>query len=208
MMSKTDRVIKIVEELNDVFEIRVFLDHDPYKVLVRTILSQRTRDENTDQATNNLFAKYKDIYEVVEAPTEDVQELIKPAGFYRVKAGRIQEVSQILIDEYGGEVPDTLEELVKLPGVGRKTANCVLVFAFELPAIPVDTHVHRISNRMGLVDTKNPDQTEIELSKIAPKELWIKLNDLMVQFGQNICKPISPQCEMCPVSYLCDYDGS
>ena len=208
MMSKTDRVIKIVEELNDVFEIRVFLDHDPYKVLVRTILSQRTRDENTDQATNNLFAKYKDIYEVVEAPTDDVQELIKPAGFYRVKAGRIQEVSQILIDEYGGEVPDTLEELVKLPGVGRKTANCVLVFAFELPAIPVDTHVHRISNRMGLVDTKNPDQTEVELSKIAPKELWIKLNDLMVQFGQNICKPISPQCEMCPVSYLCDYDGS
>lgn len=207
-MSKTDRVIKIVEELNNVFEIRVFLDHDPYKVLVRTILSQRTRDENTDQATNNLFSKYKDIYEIVEAPTEDVQELIKPAGFYRVKAGRIQEVSQILIDQYGGEVPDTLEELVKLPGVGRKTANCVLVFAFELPAIPVDTHVHRISNRMGLVNTKNPDETEFELSKIAPRELWIKLNDLMVQFGQNICKPTSPQCEMCPVNYLCDYDGS
>ena len=207
-MSKTDRIVKIVEELNDVFEIRVFLDHDPYRVLVRTILSQRTRDENTDQATNNLFSKYKDIYEVVEAPTDDVQELIKPAGFYRVKAGRIQEVSQILIDEYGGEVPDTLEELVKLPGVGRKTANCVLVFAFELPAIPVDTHVHRISNRMGLVDTKTPDETEIELSKIAPKDLWIKLNDLMVQFGQNICKPTSPQCEMCPVNYLCDYDGN
>ena len=207
-MSKTDRIVKIVEELNNVFEIRVFLDHDPYRVLVRTILSQRTRDENTDQATNNLFSKYKDIYEVVEAPTEDVQELIKPAGFYRVKAGRIQEVSQILIDEYGGEVPDTLEELVKLPGVGRKTANCVLVFAFELPAIPVDTHVHRISNRMGLVDTKIPDETEIELSKIAPKDLWIKLNDLMVQLGQNICKPTSPQCEMCPVNYLCDYDGN
>ncbi|MEE0024859.1 endonuclease III [Methanobrevibacter sp.] len=207
-MSKTDRIIKIVEELNNVFEIRVFLDHDPYRVLVRTILSQRTRDENTDQATNNLFSKYKDIYEVVEAPTDDVQELIKPAGFYRVKAGRIQEVSQILIDEYGGEVPDTLEELVKLPGVGRKTANCVLVFAFELPAIPVDTHVHRISNRMGLVNTKTPDETEIELSKIAPKDLWIKLNDLMVQFGQNICKPTSPQCEMCPVNYLCDYDGN
>ncbi len=206
-MSKTDRIIKIVEELNNVFEIRVFLDHDPYRVLVRTILSQRTRDENTDQATNNLFSKYKDIYEVVGAPTEDVQELIKPAGFYRVKAGRIQEVSQILIDEYGGEVPDTLEELVKLPGVGRKTANCVLVFAFELPAIPVDTHVHRISNRMGLVNTKTPDETEIELSKIAPKDLWIKLNDLMVQFGQNICKPTSPQCEVCPVNYLCDYDG-
>ena len=206
-MSKTDRIIKIVEELDNVFEIRTFLDHDPYKVLVRTILSQRTRDENTDQATDNLFSKYSDMYEIVDAPTEDIQELIRPAGFYRVKAGRIQEVSRILIDQYDGVVPDTLDELVKLPGVGRKTANCVLVFAFELPAIPVDTHVHRISNRIGLVDTNNPEDTEVELSKIAPEKLWIKLNDLMVQFGQNICKPTSPQCEACPISYLCDYDG-
>ena len=206
-MSKTDRIIKIVEELDNVFEIRTFLDHDPYKVLVRTILSQRTRDENTDQATDNLFSKYSDMYEIVDAPTEDIQELIRPAGFYRVKAGRIQEVSRILIDQYDGVVPDTLDELVKLPGVGRKTANCVLVFAFELPASPVDTHVHRISNRIGLVDTNNPEDTEVELSKIAPEKLWIKLNDLMVQFGQNICKPTSPQCEACPISYLCDYDG-
>ena len=140
MMNKKERVVKLIEYLEGIFKIRVFLDKDPYKVLVRTILSQRTRDENTDQATNNLFNKYKDIYEIVDAPIEDVQKLIKPAGFYRVKAGRIQEVSQILIDQYGGEVPNTLEELVELPGVGRKTANCVLVFAFELPAIPVDTH--------------------------------------------------------------------
>ena len=188
MMNKKERVVKLIEYLEGIFKIRVFLDKDPYKVLVRTILSQRTRDENTDQATNNLFNKYKDIYEIVDAPIEDVQKLIKPAGFYRVKAGRIQEVSQILIDQYGGEVPNTLEELVELPGVGRKTANCVLVFAFELPAIPVDTHVHRISNRLGLVDTKTPDQTEGELTKIVPRHLWIKLNDLMVQFGQNICK--------------------
>ena len=103
------------------------------------------------------------MYEIVEAPIDDIKELIKPAGFYNVKAGRIVEVSQILIDQYDGEVPDTVEELVKLPGVGRKTANCVMVFAFELPAIPVDTHVHRISNRMGLVNTKTPDETEIEL---------------------------------------------
>ena len=150
-MNKEERVIKLIEELEGVFEIRTFLDHDPYKVLIRTILSQRTRDENTDQATNNLFAKYPDIYAVVDAPIDDVKELIRPAGFYNVKAGRIQEVSQILIDQYGGEVPDTVEEMVKLPGVGRKTANCVMVFAFELPAIPVDTHVHRISNRLGLV---------------------------------------------------------
>ena len=204
-MNKEERVIELVNQLENTFEIRTFLDHDPYKVLVRTILSQRTRDENTDQATENLFSKYKDIYEVADAPTEDVQELIRPAGFYRVKAARIQEVSRILIDQYGGEVPDTLEELIELPGVGRKTANCVLVFAFELPAIPVDTHVHRISNRMGLVDTKNPEETEVELSKIAPEDLWIKLNDLMVQFGQNICKPMSPQCEICPCNEICDY---
>ena len=205
MMDKEERVIELVKLLDDTFEIRTFLDHDPYKVLIRTILSQRTRDENTDQATNNLFDKYGDIYEVADAPIEDVKKLIKPAGFYNVKAARIQEVSQILIDQYGGDVPDTVDELIKLPGVGRKTANCVMVFAFELPAIPVDTHVHRISNRLGLVDTKEPDDTEVELTKIAPEELWIKLNDLMVQFGQNICKPISPQCEMCPCTEICDY---
>lgn len=204
-MDKEERVIKLVEYLDDTFDMRVFHDHDPYRVLIRTILSQRTRDENTDQATDNLFEKYKDIYEVAEAPIDDVKELIRPAGFYNVKAARIQEVSQILIDQYGGEVPNTVEEMLKLPGVGRKTANCVMVFAFELPAIPVDTHVHRISNRLGLVNTKDPEDTEVELSKIAPKDLWIKLNDLMVQFGQTICKPMSPQCEMCPISDICDY---
>lgn len=204
-MNKQERVIRLVEELESVFEIRVFLDHDPYKVLIRTILSQRTRDENTDQATDNLFSKYPDIYAVVDAPIDDVKELIRPAGFYNVKAGRIKEVSQILIDQYGGVVPDTVEELVKLPGVGRKTANCVMVFAFELPAIPVDTHVHRISNRLGLVSTKSPEDTEVELCRIVPENLWIKLNDLMVQFGQNICKPISPQCDVCPCCDVCDY---
>ena len=204
-MNKEERVIELINQLDNTFEIRTFLDHDPYKVLIRTILSQRTRDENTDQATNNLFEKYPDIYAVVDAPIEDVKKLIKPAGFYNVKAARIQEVSQILIDQYGGEVPNTVEEMIKLPGVGRKTANCVMVFAFELPAIPVDTHVHRISNRLGLVDTKDPEDTEVELTKIAPKDLWIKLNDLMVQFGQNICKPTSPQCGICPCTEICDY---
>ena len=125
-MNKEERVIELVNQLDNTFEIRTFLDHDPYKVLIRTILSQRTRDENTDQATNNLFSKYPDIYAVVDAPIDDVKELIKPAGFYNVKAARIQEVSQILIDEYGGEVPNTVEEMIKLPGVGRKTANCVM----------------------------------------------------------------------------------
>lgn len=202
--SKEEKSRLIVEKLNEVFDVRVFEDKDPYRVLVRTILSQRTRDENTDQATNNLFSKYKDIYEVADAPTEDVEELIRCSGFYRVKAGRIKEVSRILIDQYGGEVPNNMKELLELPGVGRKTANCVLVYAFEEPAIPVDTHVHRISNRLGLVNTKDPEDTERELDKFVPEDIKILLNDLMVQFGQNICKPISPQCEICPLDELCD----
>lgn len=202
--SKEEKSLLIVEKLNEVFDVRVFEDKDPYRVLVRTILSQRTRDENTDQATNNLFSKYKDIYEVADAPTEDVEELIRCSGFYRVKAGRIKEVSRILIDQYGGEVPNNMKELLELPGVGRKTANCVLVYAFEEPAIPVDTHVHRISNRLGLVNTKDPEDTEKELDNFVPEDIKILLNDLMVQFGQNICKPISPQCEICPLDELCE----
>ena len=187
--NRVDRIKKIMKILNENYTIRVVCNRDPYKVLIRTILSQRTRDENTDQATENLFSVYPDIYAVADGSIEKIQELIKPAGFYRVKAGRIKEVSRILIDQYGGEVPDDLKELMSLPGVGRKTANCVLVFAFNEPAIPVDTHVHRISNRWGFVDTKKPEDTEKELMSFVPKDLWIELNDLMVQFGQTICKP-------------------
>ncbi|MCI6774447.1 endonuclease III [Methanobrevibacter boviskoreani] len=204
--NRVDRIKKIMKILNENYIIRVVCNRDPYKVLIRTILSQRTRDENTDQATENLFSVYPDIYAVADGSIEKIQELIKPAGFYRVKAGRIKEVSRILIDQYGGEVPDDLKELMSLPGVGRKTANCVLVFAFNEPAIPVDTHVHRISNRWGFVDTKKPEDTEKELMSFVPKDLWIELNDLMVQFGQTICKPTSPQCEICPIYDLCDYD--
>ena len=204
--NRVDRIKKIMKILNENYTIRVVCNRDPYKVLIRTILSQRTRDENTDQATENLFSVYPDIYAVADGSIEKIQELIKPAGFYRVKAGRIKEVSRILIDQYGGEVPDDLKELMSLPGVGRKTANCVLVFAFNEPAIPVDTHVHRISNRWGFVDTKKAVDTEKELMSFVPKDLWIELNDLMVQFGQTICKPTSPQCEICPIYDLCDYD--
>ncbi|MDR2873385.1 MAG: endonuclease III [Methanobrevibacter sp.] len=194
--------------LSDVFTIRVFEDRNPYRVLIRTILSQRTRDENTDKATAMLFSRYKNIEEIADAPIEEIEKLVKSAGFYRVKANRIKEVSNLLIDQYGKIVPDNLNELLELPGVGRKTANCVLVFAFQKPAIPVDTHVHRISNLWGIVNTKTPEETEEKLSKIVPKELWIDLNDLMVQFGQNICKPNNMQCETCPIANSCCYYNS
>lgn len=205
-MDDTERVIEIYNRLSQIYDIREFEGSDPYRVLIRTILSQRTRDENTDQASRNLFSKYPTIEDVVDAPVEDVEVLVRPAGFYRVKARRIQEVSRILLDEYGGVVPDNLDELLKLPGVGRKTANCVLVFAFHSPAIPVDTHVHRISNRWGLVNTGSPEDTELALMEIVPRDLWVDLNDITVQFGQTICKPISPQCGECPLTGLCSYD--
>lgn len=201
----SERMEKIMEELNNIYTLRIFEDRDPYRVLVRTILSQRTKDANTDKATNQLFAKYKDIHEVADAPIEDIEKLVKSAGFFRVKASRIKEVSHILLDHYGGVVPDNLKELLELPGVGQKTANCVLVFAFQKPAIPVDTHVHRIPNRLGIVNTKTPEKTEVELMKIVPKHLWIDINDLFVQFGQTICRPLHPQCDQCPLTDLCDY---
>lgn len=205
MVKIPERIETIMNELRAIYTLRVFEDKDPYRVLIRTILSQRTRDENTDQASAELFAEYPTMEDVAIAPQEKLEKLVKKAGFFRVKSKRIKEVSNILLDEYEGIVPDTMDELLKLPGVGRKTANCVLVYAFEKPAIPVDTHVHRISNRIGLVNTKDPDTTERELEKVIPKEFWIELNDLMVQFGQDICRPISPKHEECPIAEICDY---
>jgi endonuclease-3 len=195
----------IMDALEENYSLRVFEGRDPYRVLIRTILSQRTRDENTDQASKRLFSKYKNVVEVAQADVVDLEELVRPAGFYHVKARRIKEVSQILLDEYNGVVPDTIEELLTLPGVGRKTANCLLVYGFSKPAICVDVHVHRISNRMGLVVTKNPDQTEVELMKIVPQKYWLEINDLLVQFGQTICKPISPLHDICPVNEFCKF---
>ena len=194
-----------MEILLNKYDLRVFEDGDPYRVLIRTILSQRTRDDNTDAASAKLFSKYHTIQEIAQADVEDLQPLIKKAGFYRVKSQRVKDVSQMLLDEYDGKVPEKINELLKLPGVGRKTANCVLVYGFKEAAIPVDVHVHRISNRLGLVDTKNPEETEFELEKIVPQDLWIDLNDLLVQFGQDICRPISPKHEECPIRDYCDF---
>jgi endonuclease-3 len=203
-MNNLNQIDQIIELLHQHYDLRVFEDGDPYRVLIRTILSQRTRDENTDRASSQLFSKYHDMEEIASSEPKDLESLIRPAGFYHVKAKRIVEVSQMLLDEFDGKVPDNMEKLLELPGVGRKTANCVLVYAFQVPAIPVDVHVHRISNRLGLVNTENPYNTEMELEKIVPQDYWIELNDLMVQFGQTICRPISPLHEDCPLNDLCE----
>lgn len=183
-------------------------DQDPFKILISTILSARTKDENTRKATINLFAKYNTPKLIAEADIEDLEKLVYNTGFYKVKAARIKEVSKIVQEKYNGIVPNDFDELKSLPGVGPKTANCVLVYAFKEPAIPVDTHVHRIPNRLGWIKTKKPDETEAALKKIVPKEHWIRLNSLFVQFGQQICLPINPKHEICPLNDICPKDFS
>jgi len=177
----------------------------PFSILIGTILSARTKDEATTKAVKALFSKYKNSKQLANAKVKDVEKIIKSIGFFHVKSKRIIEVAKIINTKYIGKVPDNLDKLVELPGVGRKTANCVLVYAFEKPAIPVDIHVHRISNRLGLVDTKNPEETEQELMKKVPKKYWIDINDTFVMYGQNICKPISPMCDVCKIKKNCKY---
>ena len=177
----------------------------PFSILIGTILSARTKDENTAKVVKKLFSKYKTARSLSKAKIKDVEKIIRSIGFYHVKAKRIINVASIITSKYNGHVPSSIEELIKLPGVGRKTANCVLVYAFEKPAIPVDIHVHRISNRLGLVDTKNPEETEQELMKKIPKKFWLEINDTFVMYGQNICKPISPMCNVCKIKNRCKY---
>ena len=177
----------------------------PFSILIGTILSARTKDENTTKVVKKLFSRYRTPKSLANAKVRDVEKLIKSIGFYHVKAKRIIEVARIIHSQYKGNVPENFEKLLELPGVGRKTANCVLVYAFDKPAIPVDTHVHRISNRLGLVDTKTPEETEFELMKSIPKKYWLQINDTFVMFGQNICKPISPMCDICKIKTRCNY---
>ncbi len=180
----------------------------PFSILIGTILSARTKDETTTKVVNVLFSEYKNVKALANAKLKDVEKIIKSIGFYHIKAKRIIEVAKIIDSKYKGRVPDNLEKLVELPGVGRKTANCVLVYAYDKPAIPVDIHVHRISNRLGLVETKTPEETELELMKKIPKKYWLEINDMFVMYGQNICKPISPMCNVCKIKKICKFYNS
>ncbi|MFH1788272.1 MAG: endonuclease III [Candidatus Altiarchaeota archaeon] len=181
---------------------------DPFKVLIATILSARTRDENTAKVAAELFKVYKTPREIADAPIRRLESLVRSSGFYKVKARRIKEVSRQIVEEFSGKVPDSIDELCSLKGVGRKTANCVLVYAFKTPAIPVDTHVHRMSNRLGWVFTKTPEETERELAKIMPKKYWIELNNLMVKYGRIMCLPRRPKCGECVIAKYCGRVGA
>ena len=180
---------------------------DPFRILISTILSLRTKDEVTAEASKRLFQVADTPEKILNLKTNRIERLIYPVGFYKTKAKRLKQVCRILVEEYNGRVPDSLDELLRLPGVGRKTANLVITLGYGKPGICVDTHVHRISNRLGYVDTKTPEQTEMELRKKLPSKWWIKYNDLLVTWGQNICTPISPRCSICPVAKYCEKKG-
>ena len=181
--------------------------NDPFAVLVSCIISLRTRDEVTELASARLFALAKLPAELLELSNSKIEKAIYPAAFYRNKTKSLKELCQVLVKEYSGKVPDQLEELLKLKGVGRKTANLTLILGHNKPGICVDIHVHRISNRWGYVKTKSPDETEIVLREILPKRFWKGYNDLLVSFGQNLCKPVSPFCSSCPVEDQCPKIG-
>jgi len=180
---------------------------DPFRVLISCILSLRTRDETTDKASERLFALAHSADKMVRLPPSRIEKAIYPVGFYRTKAVRIIEICRILLDEFGGRVPDNLDTLLALPGVGRKTANIVLVYGFDKDALPIDTHCHRIPNRIGWVETRTPEQTEQALREKLPLRYWQAFNDLFVQFGQNVCKPIGPRCDICPIAAFCGKIG-
>jgi endonuclease-3 len=176
---------------------------DPFKVLISCILSLRTKDEVTAQASQRLFARAETPEAMLNLTKEKLEALIYPVGFYHRKAEQILEIARVLIEEYDSRVPDEIDELLKLKGVGRKTANIVVTMGFNKLGVAVDTHVHRISNRLGLVTTKTPEQTEFALRELLPKKYWIIFNNLLVMHGQNICTPISPKCSICPIIEYC-----
>ncbi len=209
--SVIDKVFEIIrEEANSLREpivSRVARAEDAFQVLISTMLSLRTKDATTEEAFGRLFSLASSPEQIVDLSLSEIEKAIFPVGFYRTKAKNIREVSRILTDEYGGRVPEDMERLLALPGVGRKTANLVVILAFGGLGICVDTHVHRITNRWGYVKTKTPDETEMRLREILPVKYWTRINDYLVPYGQNICLPLSPLCSRCRLAEYCAKAG-
>jgi endonuclease-3 len=206
-MKRVGNVVRLLEEAKQPQSDFVKLMDsfkNPYLVLIACILSLRTNDKTTYPATLRMLELAKTPQEMMGVKEEDLANAIYPVGFYKNKAGQIIELSKLIVEKYNGEVPNSIDELCKFRGVGRKTANLVMTLGFGEPAICVDVHVHRIFNRLGYIKTKNPEETEFVLRDKLPLEYWIPINTLLVTHGQNICKPIKPMCEKCPVVNYCD----
>ncbi len=198
---------RLKDDLPSVTKIAQQERRDPFLILVGTLLSLRTKDELTEKVMERLVRRARTPEELLRIPAGELQKLIYPVGFYRNKSKVLANVAQIITGTYDGIVPDSIDELLKIKGVGRKTANLVVTEAYGKPGICVDTHVHRISNRIGAVSTKGPHQTEEALRKILPRQYWIIYNTLLVTFGKRICSPLSPRCSQCPVVHLCARKG-
>lgn len=178
---------------------------DPFQVLVSCILSLRTRDETTARVSKQLFSAARTPEKMAKMSAKEIRAIIKPVNYYKTKAKRIRKICQELVEKYGGKVPNDFDLLMKFKGVGRKTANIVMVYGFRGEGLPIDTHCHRIPNRLGWVKTKTPEKTEQALRAMLPKRHWLDFNDIFVQFGQNICSPVNPKCGECPISRHCQY---
>lgn len=206
MKSRGAAMGRVLRSLGRRYDIHRFVRRngpDPYRVLIGCVLSLRTKDEVSYPATERLFARAATPPQMLRLRASVIARLIYPTGFYRRKAVQIREISRRLLDRFGGEVPDRIDELLTLPGVGRKTANLVVTLGFGKPGICVDTHVHRIANRLGCIETRHPDETEAELRRILPRRWWIPINETLVRHGQQVCKPISPICTACAVERVC-----
>jgi len=206
---EVDKVLQILSEQQGITTMlgRMGKKYDAFKVLISTILSARAKDEVTEVIALDLFKKYPDAKSLAKANKKDVIKIIRRIGFFNAKSKNIINTAKMLLNDFNGKVPETLEQLIELPGVGRKVANCVLVYAFGQDAIPVDIHVHRISNRLGWVKTNMPEETEQALMKIVPKKHWQIVNDTFVAHGKTICAPISPFCSKCPIYKHCKRVG-
>jgi endonuclease-3 len=188
-------------------EVMAHNDRSPYRILISCILSLRTQDRTTGEASERLFEIAPDVETLARLPVKKIERAIYPVGFYKVKAGRIKGIASEIVNSYASKVPDEIDELLKFKGVGRKTANLVVTLGYKKPGICVDTHVHRITNRWGYVNTRNPEKTEFALREKLPRKYWLEINGLLVAFGQGICKPVSPLCSLCRIEKFCDRVG-
>ncbi|MEK6809852.1 MAG: endonuclease III [Nanoarchaeota archaeon] len=204
-IAKIKTVFSLLEKDHPLTMLEELGYYTPFQMLVMTMLSSRTKDSTTIPIVKRLFAEYPNPEHFIKMDIKELEKWLYGIGFYKVKAQHVKKLSKIILQQHRGKVPDTFEELTSLPGVGSKTANCILAYTFKKPAIAVDVHVHRISNRLGWVKTKTPEDTEEALKKIIPTDLWIEVNRLFVGHGQTICVPINPKCSICPVRKYCEF---
>lgn len=211
MKHKIEKIMKILMKEFEPYAKptvrRTSSENDPFRTLISCLLSLRTQDKNTAKASASLFAVADTPQKIINLPVKKLEKLIYSSGYYKNKAKSIKHVCNVLLEKYNGKVPETKKELLSIKGIGPKTANIVLCFAYGKCVIPVDTHVHRIPNRLGLVKTKKPEETELKLMELFPKKYWREINTTFILFGKNICLPISPKCSICPLNKLCPRIG-